>query len=124
MADAQAQRLQQIASALDSANQQSLPLAVAGLLKTLGYRSDKTIDFAVCFLAGGQILPATLAVPACPAITAARPKTPLAARAKTTGIRFMVRYFPEAGTRRMTMPGVDAASPSPVPAPVGFCSST
>ena len=30
-------------------------------------------------------------------------------------------YF--SGTRRMTMPGVEADSPSPVPDPVGFCSS-
>ena len=44
MADAQAQRLQQIAGALDSFNQQPLPLAAAGLLKTLGYSSDKSID--------------------------------------------------------------------------------
>ena len=44
MADAQAQRLQQIAGALDSVNQQPLPLAATGLLKTLGYSSDKTID--------------------------------------------------------------------------------
>ena len=44
MADAQAQRLQQIASALDSFSQQALPLAAVGLLKTLGYSSDKTID--------------------------------------------------------------------------------
>ena len=44
MADAQAQRLQQIASALDSFSQQDLPLAAASLLKTLGYSSDKTID--------------------------------------------------------------------------------
>ena len=44
MADAHAQRLQQIASALDSFNQQPLPLATAALLKTLGYSSDKTID--------------------------------------------------------------------------------
>ena len=44
MADAQAQRLQQIASALDSFNQRPLQLAAAGLLKTLGYSSDKTID--------------------------------------------------------------------------------
>ena len=44
MADPQAQRLQQIAGALDSFNQQPLPIAAAGLLKTLGYDSDKTID--------------------------------------------------------------------------------
>ena len=43
MADAQAQRRLQIASALDSFNQQPLPIAAAGLLKTLGYSSDKSI---------------------------------------------------------------------------------
>ena len=36
----------------------------------------------------------------------------------------VVCYFWLAGTSRITMPGVDAASPSPVPEPVGFCSST
>ena len=44
MADALAQRLEQIASALHSFRQQPLPLAGAGLLRTLGYSSDKTID--------------------------------------------------------------------------------
>ena len=44
MADPQALRLQQIASALDCFSQQPMPLAAAGLLKTLGYSSDKTID--------------------------------------------------------------------------------
>ncbi len=44
MADTLAQRLQQVASALESFQQQPLPLAAEGLLKTLGYSSDKRID--------------------------------------------------------------------------------
>lgn len=44
MADAQPQRLQQIASALQGFQQQALPLATNGLLGVLGYRSDKTLD--------------------------------------------------------------------------------
>ena len=33
-------------------------------------------------------------------------------------------YFPTSGTSRITIPGVDADSPGPVPEPVGFCRST
>lgn len=44
MADEQRLRLQRISSALESFSQQPLPIAATGLLRTLGYSSDKTID--------------------------------------------------------------------------------
>ena len=89
------------------------------------------MDFSICFLAGGQMLPGALAVPWA-AIATARPTTPTAARAKTLRVRFMICFYDcvervacyFAGTSRITIPGVDAARPSPVPEPVGFCSST
>ena len=41
------------------------------------------MDFSICFLAGGQMFPGTLAVP-CAAIAAASPTTPVATRAKAS----------------------------------------
>ena len=49
---------------------------------------DKAMDFSICFLAGGQMFPGTLAVP-CAAIAAARPTTPATASAKAVPVRFM-----------------------------------
>ena len=50
------------------------------------------MDFSICFLAGGQMFPGTLAVP-CAAIAAASPTTPVATSAKTTRVRFMVWFM-------------------------------
>src|ERR1700752_1761010 len=46
-------------------------------------------DFSICFFAGGQMFPGTLAVP-CAAITTARPTMPVATRGKTKRVRFMI----------------------------------
>ena len=94
------------------------------------------MDFSIGFFAAGQMLPGTLAVP-CAAIAAARPTLPVTTRARRTGVRFIdvfekpvnqrsganLPYF-SAGTSLITIPGVEADSPTPVPAPVGFCNST
>ena len=50
---------------------------------------ESGMAFSICFRAGGQMFPGTLAVP-CPAITAASATTAVATRAKTVRVRFML----------------------------------
>ena len=92
------------------------------------------MDFSICFLAGGQMFPGTLAVPC--AGDRGRETDDASGDESEDDACAIHGVFHEyvgslrsaisapAGTSRMTMPGVDAASPRPVPDPVGFCSST